>query len=43
MTKLLKQAIALVRTLPDNLQNQLARQIICYAHEMSSSDDEGSD
>jgi hypothetical protein len=35
MTKLLKQAIALLRTLPDDLQNHLARQLIRYVHEIS--------
>ena len=35
MTELLKQAIALVRTLPDDLQNQLAKQIIRYVHEIA--------
>jgi hypothetical protein len=35
MTKLLKQAIGLLRTLPDDLQDRLARQLIRYAHEIA--------
>jgi hypothetical protein len=35
MTKLLKEAIALLRTLPDDLQNKLAQQLIRYVHEIS--------
>lgn len=35
MTKLLKQAIALLSTLHDDLQNHLARQLIRYVHEVS--------
>ena len=38
MTKLLKQAIALLRTLPNDLQDQLARQLICYVQEISNDD-----
>jgi len=41
MTKLLKQAFALPRTLPDNFQNQIARQLIRYVHKISFSNDNG--
>jgi hypothetical protein len=35
MTKQLKQAIAILSTLPDDLQDQLAGQFIRYLHEIS--------
>jgi hypothetical protein len=38
MTKLLKQAIALLRTLPDDLQDKLARQLIRYVQEIWNDD-----
>jgi hypothetical protein len=40
MTELLKQAIALLRTLPDDLQNQLAEHLIRYVNEISSWNDD---
>jgi hypothetical protein len=39
MTKLLKQATALLETLPDDLQNQIAKQLIRYLHEISAWND----
>jgi len=34
MTKLFKHAIALLQTLPDDLQDQVARQLIRYVQEI---------
>ena len=39
MTKLLEQAIAQLRELPDDLQDKAAKQLIHYVDEVSSSDD----
>jgi hypothetical protein len=40
MTKLLKNAVAQLRKLPDDLQDKIAQQLIQYVNEISSPSDE---
>jgi hypothetical protein len=39
MTKLLKQAVTMVRDLPEDLQDTAARQLMQYVDELSTLDD----
>jgi hypothetical protein len=41
MTKLLREAFAMIAELPEDLQDTAARQLIRYVEELSTFDDDG--